>query len=244
LKITSKSSDEAIAEDKRRQERQSREDKLKSTAKLIEPIAGDLRQLPKDQVEEVVLWLKTLHDAQPDWDVESQETERFVTKLEAIRDSTDQHELQREAAKSNVWAITCGSGAGILLSLAIVTGLVTARWLVPALLIIPVMLLFGKGFRLGARAINISKTQERKFWLLAQQEARSVKQLYKAGLFGFPSESEPVPYEDEITRRTDKILLPMRDAMYRRAGEGGLHQYLEKETQDQDEDYAGDDYDS
>jgi hypothetical protein len=33
----------------------------------------------------------------------------------------------------------------------------------------------------------------------------------------------------------------MRDAMYRRAGEGGLHKYLEKEAEDDDEDFGGDD---
>jgi hypothetical protein len=236
LKITSKSSEEAVAEERRGRERRVLEDKLKTTAKLIAPIAADLRQLPKDQIEQVILWLKAIHNTVPKWDVEAQETARFITKLKAIRDSSYQHELQKNAAKTNVWAIICGTGVGVLLSLSIVVGLVTERWLVPALLVIPTMLLFGKGFRLGARAINISKAQERKFWLLAQQEARSVKELYAAGLFGFPSESEPVPLDDEITRRTDKILLPMRDAIYRRAGDGHLHEYLGEEAQDEDED--------
>lgn len=122
LKITSKSSDEAVAEDKRIQERQAREAELKTTAKLIEPVADALRQLPKDQLEELVLWLKTLHNPQPDWDVERQETERFVKKLEGIRDSSDQHKFQMNAAKSNVWAIACGVGAGVLASLAVGTG--------------------------------------------------------------------------------------------------------------------------
>ena len=205
---------------------------IDAIARLIAPIAGSLRKLSRNQAEELVLFLKDLHNPPDPCDHEWDGRMKFEAKLEVLKNSPEQLRLQKMAYNARWVSVACGVGAGICVTLAIVIGLTTQRWIVPALLGIPTIVLLMKADKLGVKTILISKEQDQKYLLSSLREARCVSELNLAGLFAHADDAANPQSKHYSEKKAEEVIArltqQMRDAIYRNACEGNLADYTAK----------------
>src|ERR1039457_4232939 len=158
-------------------EAEARFKQMEATASLVAPVVASLRNLSKDQTEELILFLKDLQNPPDPVEQEADGMMQFQPKLEALKNSPEQLRLQKMAYSVCWWAIACGAGAGICVTLAVIVVLITQVWIFPALLLIPTIFLLMKAEKLGLRGILISKEQDRKYFLSSMRAARCVSEL-------------------------------------------------------------------
>jgi hypothetical protein len=207
------------------------QDGIHATAELIAPIADKLRKLPKDEIEELVLFLKNPHVPEKvlleNWDKDME----FVRRVEELRNIPEQVHLQRQALKAIRWSITCGVFIGICSTVGALMYVGTGGWIVPAILMGFILFLYWKAEKLGIKAILISKEQDQRHLLASIRKATSVNELNKAGLFAWSNDAGDMMSKnyntDEAKAALMKQVAHLRDAIYRNPDEGRLQQYLE-----------------
>jgi hypothetical protein len=207
------------------------QERLRATARLIAPIADGLRQLPREQIEEVVLFLKKIHNPPNEREEEWGEIRRFEARVEGLRNLPEQVQLQRLVIRKVWLAIACGAGAGICATLAVVTGFVAHAWLLSSALLFPIVLMAWQGTRQGVQSISISKEQDQRHLLASIREATCVTEINRAGLFAWSNDAADFKsrnYNEKAAAEcTQKQVLHLRDAIYRHAYEEKLSNYLE-----------------
>jgi hypothetical protein len=212
-------------------EAEARIRRTQATASLISPIAASLRNLSKGQTEELVLFLKDLHNPPDPHGDDGRVWNEFEPKLEALRNSPEQVRLQKLASRAIWWAIGCGIGAGVFAILALESVLVSFPWLVSILLSLAVIALLWKALLCGLRALLLSKEQDRKYLLSSLRAARCVNELNHAGLFAYADDTANPQSKYYNEKKAKEVIAgltqQMRDSIYRNAYEGNLGDYLE-----------------
>jgi hypothetical protein len=188
---------------------EARDERLREAARLILPIEFKLKSLSKDQIEELVIWLKSIHNPPNPEDRSTDVCMPFYNRVGELRNIPEQLKLQRDAAKACRYAISTGIIIGMLVMVAVVWGLVTGNWIIPVLLCMPVYFSYKNGLHFAGDAILISKDQEQRHLWRCIREAKGVPQLQSAGLYAH------IKNED-----FDKHTQQMRDAIYCNADDG------------------------
>jgi hypothetical protein len=200
---------------------------LRATARLLAPIAPRLAELPKAQIEEIILWLKDHHNP-PDEDESGWDTRKqFDDQLESLRNSEEQRHLQTQAVRYIAWAITCGVGIGIILCGGLITALATDYYWTTAFVVCGIVYyLPRKGLRLGIQALLLSKKQEHHHHLQSYGAARCVTDLDHAGLLYLVPPPNQRLTEEQRNDAFEANLAHLRDAIYRHACEGALKEFI------------------
>lgn len=188
---------------------ETRDERLREAARLILPIESKLKALSKDQIEELVIWLKSIHNPPDPEDRSTDVYMPFYNYVAELRDIPEQVKLQKDALKACRYAISIGIFIGMLVTVAVIWGFGTGNWILPALLCIPVYFSYRKGLHYAGDAILISKDQEQRHLWRCIREAKGVPQLQCAGL-----------YTHIETEDFDKHTQQMRDAIYCNADDG------------------------
>jgi len=181
--------------------------RLRDVARLIMPLEARLRSLPKEHIEEVVIWLKNIHNPSDAEDRNSDVWVDFDKKVTELKNIPEQIELQIKAAKAARAAIRTGMLIGALVILSL-WGF-WEGWYISLLLLVSEPYLWRKASLCAEETILVSKEQEQRNLWRAIREAKNVPQLQNAGLYAYIDNKD-----------FDKVTQHMRDAIYCNGGDG------------------------
>jgi len=175
--------------------------RLRDVARLIFPLEPKLTRLPKEHVEELVIWLKNIHNPS---DLEDRSVDAwfpFHKRVAALRDIPEQIALQNKSVKAARSAVY----AGVLIGGLVIFALwgVIAGWYVSLVSLVALPYLWRKSQRLLLKSLLVSKEQEQKNLWRAIREAKNVPELQTAGFYAFIDDKD-----------LDKVTQHMRDAIY------------------------------
>lgn len=185
---------------------------------VVEPILPRLRTLSEEQVETLVFYLKSLHGYCSSSANELQNRELFESRLDGIRNSSTQDNIQSKAR----WRLRLGVlicvVAGFLL-LPCVLGLFAGEWRVAAIWGLPALALVFLADYFGfLPAINTFKQQDRLYFLESIRTARSCSELEWSGLFAYNGETKMGSQSDEALHQTRlriaELTQQLRTALY------------------------------
>ncbi|MCC5612496.1 hypothetical protein LC612_38840 [Nostoc sp. CHAB 5834] len=186
--------------------------------KVVEPILPHLKTLPKEQVETLVFYLKSLQSYSSSSANELQNRLAFEEKLDAIRSSYAQTELLSKARWKLLLGIFLCLAAAVVavpgvLELLAGRGATAATWVLPA-----GGLLLSAHFLLILPAIELFKQQDRRYFLESIRAARSCNELDWAGLFAYNGATMPGAQSekalDQAAHRTAELTAQLRTALY------------------------------
>ena len=185
---------------------------------VVESILPRLKTLSAEQLETLVFYLKSLHDYCPTSANELQNRVAFGTRLDAIRNSSMQNDLQSKARwRLRLGILICVVAA--LVSLPCVLGLFSGEWKTVTVWGLPALALFLLAEYVGFHpAIETYKQQERCYFLESIRAARACNELDWAGLFSHNGVTKPGPQSDEAIRqsqlRVTELTQQLRAALY------------------------------
>jgi hypothetical protein len=153
---------------------------LRNVARLILPIESKLSNLPKEQIEELVIWLKNIHNPSNPEDRDRDNWVPFYNRVEELRKLPEQINYQRHAIRSFTRAFYCCMGIGVLATLAF-WGVVDGFY-ASLVLLIALPFLWRKALKSIHKTLLTAKEQEQRHLFTCIREARSVPELQTAGL--------------------------------------------------------------
>jgi hypothetical protein len=177
------------------------EQRLRDVARLILPLESKLRKLPKDHIEQLVIWLKNIHNPSDPEDRNADGWVPFYTRVAELKNVPEQIDLQNQAVRAARSAIYTGMLIGGLSILALWG--IAAGWYVSLLLLVAVPYLWRKALRFWLKSALAAKEQEQKNLWRAIREAKNVPQLQNAGLYAYIDDKD-----------IDNATQHMRDAIY------------------------------
>jgi hypothetical protein len=175
--------------------------RLSDVARLILPLESKLRRLPKDHIEQLVIWLKNIHNPSDPEDRNVDVLRHFYNKVAELKNIPEQIYLQNQAVKAVRSAIYTGMLIGGLVIVALWG--VGAGWYVSLVLLVAVPYLWRKALQFSLKSMLVSKEQEQKNVWRAIREAKNVPQLQNAGLYAYINNND-----------FDNVTQHMRDAIY------------------------------
>jgi len=175
--------------------------RLRDVARLFLPLESELRRLPKDHIEQLVIWLKNIRNPSDPEDRHRDVWVPFYNRVAELRDIPEQAALQDRATKAARSAIY----AGVLIGGLVIGVLwaVFAGWYVSLAFLIAVPYLWRTALLFSRQSLLVSKEQEQKNLWRAIREAKNVPQLQAAGLYAFIDDND-----------FGKVTQHMRDAIY------------------------------
>jgi hypothetical protein len=186
---------------------EAEQQRLRDVARLILPLESQLRRLPKDHIEEVVIWLKNIHNPSDPEDRSVEAWNVFRNRVAEIRNSPEQIDFQNRGLTAMRSAICAGILIGGLAMVAVFGA--AAGWYVLSVLLIGVPYLWRRALQFSRKSILIYKDQEQSNLWAAIREAKNFCQLGAAGFFAFLD-----------VRDFEAVTQHMRDAIYCNGGDG------------------------
>ena len=190
--------------------------RLREVARLIFPLETEIRRLPKDHIEQLVIWLKNMHNPSDPEDRNIDELRPFYTRIAELKNIPEQIDLQNQAVK----AVRSAIYTGMLISglvIAVLFG-VGSGWYASLVFLAAVPYLWRKALQLSLKSMLVSKEQEQRNLWRAVREARNVPQLQYAGLYAFIDNND-----------FDNVTQHMRDAIYCNGEDGrSFAQHMEE----------------
>jgi hypothetical protein len=93
--------------------------RLRDVARLIVPLESRLRALPKAHIEELVIWLKNIHNPSDPEDRSADAVMPFYNRVVELRNIPEQIEFQNQAVRAFRSAILTGMLIGGLVVVAL-----------------------------------------------------------------------------------------------------------------------------
>jgi hypothetical protein len=190
--------------------------RLRDVARLILPLESKLRRLPKDHVEQLVIWLKNIHNPPDPEDRNVDVLRPFYNRVAELKNIPEQIDLQNQAVK----AVRSAIYTGMLISglvIAVLFG-VGSGWYASLVLLAAVPYLWRKALQFSLKSMLFSKEQEQRNVWRAVREAKNVPQLQYAGLYAFIDNND-----------FDNVTQHMRDVIYCNGEDGySFAQHMEE----------------
>ena len=167
----------------------------------------ELQRLSSTQIERLVFYLKSLHGYYPKSENHVAYWSEFSEKLDKLRNSPERLGLQRQTGAALLKGIACCVLAGVFFAAALVALLSSQTGI-------------GIGFRGAAvacvlladaklfhnKAHQLSKEQDRKYFLSSVRAAKACNELDWAGLFSYNKASKSGGLSDaDDARLTDEV---------------------------------------
>jgi hypothetical protein len=208
--------------------------RLGTTARIMAPIVAELRKLPDDQVEELVLFLKNIHNPPSDYEQDVDASRAFDEKLRALRKTTSQNKLRLSAKRARLFSSMSTIGAGMLATLGAVFWKATGDWTPSAALLIPTVLLLVTSAKWNKKIVLLSFEEERQYLWASLRIATSLTELSRVGLLDYCDSDAPLARSAEAAKAVKlKVIKDLRNAIYRHIGESQLQGYWGEETESQ-----------
>lgn len=170
----------------------------------ISPVLPALQRLTADQAETLVFYLKSLHGYYPASESSSTLRLEFEEKLDALRESPLQKEMQSKAARQMLIAMVLGGVAVLALGLAVIALLVGQAVWAAGLAVASVVLFVFAEARFGKPALVTAKEQDRRYFLDCICASCTCNELDWSGLFTNHGATHPGPQSDDDIERTDQ----------------------------------------
>lgn len=177
-----------------------------------------LQRLSPDQIEKLVFYLKSLHHYYPKSENHNVYWSVFDDKLQGIRNSSEQLGLQRQASRARIKgvALCVMSGASLAVALAAFIGAQTGLSVV--FLCIACACVFFADSNFFMKAIQVSKEQDRKYFLSSVRAANACNELNWAGLFSYNIATKDGALSDadlaHLNEQVAEITAKLRNALY------------------------------
>jgi hypothetical protein len=184
----------------------------------IEVALPALRELAPLQVEKLVFYLKSLHAHYPKSENHVAYLEQFSKRLDTLRNSEEQSNLQRRSTASIFKGVALCLVSGLLLAIMGVLFL-GSQYLPASLAAVAaftlVVVAITKFFR---GSILISKEQDRKYFLACVRSASACDELDWSGLFTYHRATKSGSHSDEDLRQVHaaigELTASLRAALY------------------------------
>ena len=154
---------------------------------LVKEKLPELQELNALQIEKLVFFLKSLHHYYPNSENHIAYHSEFSDKLEKIKNGTEQLTLQKQAGKASLKGMLCCILSGVLLVGAIAFLLSDQKGFGICLLVLASSFVLFADSKLFKKAMEISKEQDRKYFLSSIRAAKACNELDWAGLFAYTS---------------------------------------------------------
>lgn len=175
-------------------------------------------RLSPAQVEKFIFWLKSLQTYYPKSEASATYCSEFADKLENLRNSSEQINLQRSANRSLLKGIALCVIAGLLLAIVLACLLGGQMWLGMGFLGAAVGCILVATSTSIKTAIVISKEQDRKYFLASIRAARACNELDWAGFFAYSPAMQLGPRSAEDEKRIEgemaELTGQLRAALY------------------------------